>query len=147
MAKKPIARILCHNADDISSDRLALQELLHSLDIDIALICETKLPAGFLWRNPGYRTYNIRGPNPAFGGIAVLVRSNIQHAIVNIPMLKLLQASAISVELNGFETVIGAMYQSLGKPLEEDTLIGLSKSRKFIFGETSMRKTRTGSLG
>ena len=52
-------------------------------------------------------------------------------------MLKSLQASTISVELNGLETVIGAIYQSPGKPLEEDgldTLIGLSKSKKFIFG-------------
>ena len=88
MAKKPIARILCHNADGISSDKQALQELLYSLEIDIALIYVTKLPAGFVWRSPGYRIYNIRGPNPAFGGTAVLVRSNIQHAIVNIPMLK-----------------------------------------------------------
>jgi hypothetical protein len=56
MAKKPIARILCHNEDGISSDRVALQELLHSLDIDIALICEAKRPAGFVWRNPGYGT-------------------------------------------------------------------------------------------
>ena len=57
MAKKPIARILCHNADGISKDRLALQELLHSLDIDIALICETKLAAGFVWRNPGLQRF------------------------------------------------------------------------------------------
>jgi len=65
MARKPISCILCHNADGISNYRLALQELLHNLDIDIALICETKLPAGFVWRNHGYRTYNIRGPNHA----------------------------------------------------------------------------------
>ena len=46
-AKKTIARIFCHNADGISNDRLALQELLHSLDIDIVLICETELPTVF----------------------------------------------------------------------------------------------------
>ena len=103
MANKPIARILYHNANGINSDRLDLEELLHSLDIDIAIFFVTKLPAGFVWRNPGYRTTNIRRPTLDFGGTAVLVRSNIQHAIVNIPMLKSLQASAISVELNGLE--------------------------------------------
>ena len=56
--------------------------------------------------------YNTTGPNPIYGGTAVLVKSNIQHAVVNIPMLISLQATAISVELNGFETVIGAVYQS-----------------------------------
>ena len=73
-----------------------------------------QLPAGFVWRNPGYRTYNIRGPNPAYGGTAVLVRANIQHAVIDIPMLHSLQASAISVELNGLETAVGAVYQSPG---------------------------------
>ena len=52
-------------------------------------------------------------------------------------MLKSLEATAIMVELNGLETVIGAVYQSPAKPLVEDNfgkLIELSKSRKFIFG-------------
>ena len=83
MAKKPIARILYHNPDGISNDRISLQEHMHSLYIHIALIYETKLPAGFVWK-----TYNIRSPNPAYGGTAVLVRSYIQQAVVNIPVLK-----------------------------------------------------------
>jgi Exonuclease III len=137
MAKRTSLRLLSHNANGISNDRLTLQELLHNLDIDIALICETRLPTDFVWRNPGYRTYKTRGPSGIFGGTAVLVRANIQHAIIKIPMLQSLQATAISVELEGFETVIGAVYQSPNKPLVEedlDKLIGLSKSKKFIFG-------------
>jgi len=137
MARKTKLRILCYNADGIYNGRLALQELLHSLDIDIALICETRLPTWFEWRNPGYRTYSTRGPNLIHGGTAVLVKSNIQHAHVKIPMMSSLQATAIIVELNGLETVIGALYQSPSKPLvkeDYDKLIGLSKSGKFIFG-------------
>ena len=44
----------------------------------------------------------------------------------------------------GFETVIGAVYQSPYKPLVEkdlDKLVGLSKSKKFLFGATSMRSS------
>ena len=108
-----------------------LQELLHSLDIDITLICETKLPPWFEWRDTAYRTYNTRGPNQIFGGTAVLVKSNIQHSVINIPMLHSLQATALSVELVCFETVIEAVYKSLSKPLID---IGLSKRNKFIFG-------------
>ena len=40
-------------------------------------------------------------------------------------------------ELNALKTVIGAVYQRPSKPFEEadyDTLIGLAKSKKFIFG-------------
>ena len=52
-------------------------------------------------------------------------------------MLNSLHATAIMVELNDLETVIGAVYQSPTKPLVEgdfDKLIRLSKSKKFIFG-------------
>ena len=106
MAKnKTKLRILCHNANDIHNDRLVLHELLHSLDIDIALICEIKLPTWFEGRNLGYRIYDTRFPNFIHGGIVVLVKANIQDALVKIPMLNPLQATAIMVKLN-----IGAVY-------------------------------------
>ena len=125
-------RILCYNENDVYNDRLALQELRHTLDIDTELICETKLPTWFHWKNPGYRTCNTCGPNPIYGGTAVLVRSNIQHVKVKIPMMYSLQVTAIMVELEGLETVIGACKPFVKADL--DTLIGLSKSKKFIFG-------------
>ena len=59
------------------------------------------------------------GPNLTYGGTAVFVRSNIQHALVDIPMLKSLQTSAISAEMNDLETVIGAVYESPITNLEE----------------------------
>ena len=68
MVKCTKLRILCNNANGIYTDRLTL----HSLDRDNALICETKLPPWFEWRNPGYRKYNIRGPNAIYGGTADL---------------------------------------------------------------------------
>jgi hypothetical protein len=42
--QKDKTTFLYHNANSIYNDRFALQELLHNLHIDIALICETKLP-------------------------------------------------------------------------------------------------------
>jgi hypothetical protein len=70
-------RILCRNANGVYNEKLALQEIFHSLDIDIALIRETKLLNWFEWRNPGCRKYNTRDPNEIYGRKAVLVRSNI----------------------------------------------------------------------
>ena len=75
--------------------------------------------------------------NLIHGCTVVLRKSNIQHALVKFPMLNSLQATAIMVELNDLETNIGAVYQSPTKPLVKDDfdkLIGLSKSKKFIFG-------------
>ena len=79
---------------------------MHSLDIVVALICETMLPTSFVWRNPGYRIYKNRDINLIYGGTTLLVTSNIRHALIDIRMLYLLQATAISVELNDVETVI-----------------------------------------
>jgi hypothetical protein len=63
-------------------------------------------------------------------------------------MLISLQVRAITVELNGVETVIGAVYHNPSKPFEEadfDTFIGLSRSKRFIFGGDLNAKNR-GSL-
>ena len=50
--------------------------------------------------------------------------------------------------MNGLETITAAVYQSPSKPLEEedlDTLIGLSKSKKFIFGgDFNVKNTKLG---
>ena len=65
-------------------------------------------------------------------------------------MMLSLQATAIMVELNGLETVIGAVYQRPSKPFEEadyDTLIVLAKSKKFIFGGDLNVNTLIGTLG
>ena len=52
--------------------------------------------------------------------MAVLIKSNIQHALMDTPILSSLQATAIIVEVDGFEIIIGTVYQSPRKPLVED---------------------------
>ena len=49
MARKTKFKIIIHNANGIFDDRLCKHELLHSLDVDIALISETcsKFHRGF----------------------------------------------------------------------------------------------------
>ena len=109
---------------------------MHGLDIDIAHIRERKPPTWFDWSNPGYRTYNTRGSNAIYGGTEVLARSNIKHVEIKIPMMYSLLITTIMVQMEGLETVTGAVYRSPCKPFVKadlDTLIGLSKSKKFIF--------------
>ena len=137
MARKTKFKIIIHNANGIYDDRLCIHELLHRFDVDIALISETKVPPWFQWRTPGYRIYNTLGPNPKFGGTAVVVKSTIQHAQINLPVLNSLQATAIKFELDGLETVIGALYLSPCKPFDAedfDKLTRLSVSKRFILG-------------
>ena len=63
------------------------------------------------------------------GRTAVLIKANIQHALVQ--MIRSPQATVIMVEINGHETVMGPVYQVVKDDF--DTLIGLSKNKKFIF--------------
>ena len=151
MGKKTILCIFCYNVDAIYSYRLALHELLHSVDIDRALISETKLPKWFEWWNPGYRTYSTSGPNATYDGTAVLVKADIQHAYAKVPMSNSLENAAIMVGLKALETIIGAFYRSSVKPFEEedfDKLIGLSKSRIFISGsDLNIANTQIGTPG
>ena len=79
----------------------------------------------------------------------MLVKSNIQHALVDIPILSPLQAIAITITVGWPQNIYGAVYQSPSKLLIEDNfekLIGLSKRNKFIFGATSIVNTRIGIL-
>ena len=62
-----------------------------------------------------------------------------------IPRLKSLQATEVSTELKGFENIIGVVYQSRSKPLEEEDsyiFIGPSMNNKFIFGGDLNSKPR-----
>jgi hypothetical protein len=147
MAKLTKLHILCHNANGIYNDRLTLQELLHSIDVCIALICETKFPKWFDWRNPGYRTYITSGPNLIHGDTTMLVKANIQHALIKIPMMITLQATAIMVELNGLKTVVGVVYQSSCKPFKEADSSDYPRARNSNSGMASMPNVLIGNLG
>ena len=130
-------RIITHNANGISGDAVTLQELLQRKGVDIAFVCETRLPQYFTWRNPGYRTYNIQGPNPPHGGTAIIIRSTIQHVVIPVPQLKSLQATLVRTKIGSQEVLLGALYQSPSKLpdlADLDKLIALAPNKKFIFG-------------
>ena len=50
-----------------------------------------------------------------YGNTEVLVKSNIQHALVKISILQSLPIIAISVELKNLEKILGSVYPSSGK--------------------------------
>ena len=58
--------------------------------------------------------YTILDPGKIYGGVTVLEKPKIQHALVDIPILSSVQITAVTIELNGFETVIRK--SSLSKP-------------------------------
>ena len=128
-------KIITFNANGVYNDHATLQELIYRENIDIALVQETKIPKWFQWRIRGYKIYNTPGPNPAHGGTAVIVRSNIKHCQATIPKLEHLQATAIIIELQKEETLIGSLYQSPSKTITANDLNIVTKMKpKFMLG-------------
>ena len=132
---------MCHNANGIYNNRLALQKLLHKPRHWHSSHLQDKLSTCLIGA-----TLDIKHQRSSliYGRMAVLVKPNIQHALVKIPMLNLFQVPAIMVQLNGLETVIWAVYQSPSIYLIKDNfgkLTGLSKVRNSYSGKTSTANT------
>lgn len=127
--------IITYNANGISSDYLLFTNLLQRYDIDIALVCETRLPQQFNWRIPGYRIYHTPGPTQGFGGTAIVIKSILSHIEVTPPKFKNLQATTITTTINKEEFLIAAIYQPASKKLLSEDLDALTSLKPlFLVG-------------
>lgn len=127
-------KIMYWNADGIERDKLLLDIVLHTKHIDIALICESRIKPNTVLKIRNYDVYHTPGPNPPYGGTAVIIKSSIPHYKIQSPHLQNLQTTAISIQTSNENLVIGALYHSPSHPIlnvDLDTLINISKN--FIF--------------
>ena len=92
-------RTLTHNANRIYDDAITLQELRQN----------------FTWKNPGYRTYHIEGPNPPYEDTAVIIKFSIQHTVIAVPRLKSLQATLVRTKLGNYKVLLSELYLSPSK--------------------------------
>ena len=90
--------------------------------------------------------YKTRDPTLIDGGTEVLVKSNVEHALVEIHVLNSLRASAIVAKLNAFETVIRAVYQCTSKPLVSTTLTSLLDYTRAINSYSARTQLQTHRL-
>lgn len=90
-------RILYWNCDGIERDKLLFDYILQQQQIDIALLCETKLKQNTNWKIRNYYIYNTPGPNPTHGGTAVIVKACIPHYQLQLPQFSNLQLTAIKI--------------------------------------------------
>ena len=114
-------RILYWNCDGIERDKLLFDYILQQQQIDIALLCETKLKQNTNWKIRNYYIYNTPGPNPTHGGTAVIVKACIPHYQLQLPQFSNLQLTAIKIPTRHEELCIGALYHSPSfKIIEKD---------------------------
>ena len=85
--KRPL-RILYWNADGVERDKLLLGVVMERESIDLALLGETRLKPNRTLKIRNYSTYHNPGPNPPYGGTAILIKRSIQHQVIQPPLSK-----------------------------------------------------------
>lgn len=107
-------RILHWNANGITLEINELHTLLINLNVDIALICETRLAPMKPLKLLNYHTYRTDNPVPRrgllHGGTAVLVHRRIVHSPIN------LQLGTIDISLKNRSLRVSAIYNFIRVP-------------------------------
>lgn len=111
--------LISWNADGVRNKIHELLELAVSdLSVDVIALCETKLTSNIAIKTPGFNCYRSdKNQNGRGQGVAILIKSNIQHSIIVVPSMKNLEAIAIKIHLSGREVIIVSAYQSPNLPL------------------------------
>lgn len=80
-------KIVTWNANSIKSKLHEFQSFLYANDYDIVGICETKTDENFKLKISGYKSY-LKSRNNRGGGVAILVKQNIDHSPIDIKLKK-----------------------------------------------------------
>lgn len=133
------------NADGIRSQIHDLLDLLLDLSIDILAVNETRLSTNALLNTPGYVCYRQdKHPNNGKGqGVALLIKSDLQHTRISIPITQTMESIGVRVILSGYEYSVIAAYQSPNSEISTSDLDILLKlgPRVLIMGDLNAKHT------
>lgn len=103
--------ILLFNANGLKNHVLELQHVLYNRRIDIAFITETHFTLYSKIPIPGYNLRKSNHPDgTAHGGVAILIKSQLQFQPLPDFSQDFLQSCAISIQLNNIPVAIAAIY-------------------------------------
>lgn len=104
-------RLAIWNANGLSNHRQEVEAFLSINKIDILLISETHFTSKSYFKINGYNLVNTNHPDDAaYGGTAILLKSNITFRIIDEFQEKYLQSTVISVVCENCPLTIGAVY-------------------------------------
>ncbi len=104
-------KIVTWNANGLLARKAELLHFLSTEKIDVALIIETRLSSRQFTRFAGYRLYTCDHTGEVtHGGLAILIRNNLGHHLLNPLRTPHLQATCISIKLWGIDTTVGSGY-------------------------------------
>lgn len=142
MTSKPI-NIVFWNANGIRRATTEIQLLAESCKADAILVCETRLSKNQNFGLPNYITYRNDRVGQAGGGTAVLLRKNLRHYPIDLPILRTVEATAVVVSIGGREVVLSSVYNRPAMPLStEDLDVLLSiKPMAILAGDLNAKHT------
>jgi len=91
------------NADGLRRDIAEVIDYLNETSVDIMFICETHLTPNNTFRVQNYTVYRRDRPDRPGGGVAIIIKNSLQHALLPNPQLTHLEAIGIHLELGNNE--------------------------------------------
>lgn len=133
MSRK-VLKIITWNVNSVRSK--AKQEevryLLSERKPDLLLLSETKLNDSNFVQFPRYEIYRNDRLSDGGGGTAILIRENIEHEVVNTPLLKSSEATCVKLALrNSKYLAVNSFY--CPKNLLRDDLLKLMNLHSSVF--------------
>jgi exonuclease III len=104
-------RIALWNANGLIKCKEELTIFLQDQLIDIMLISETHFTDKSHLKIPGHKFYHTNYPdNTAHAGIAIIIKSTIEHHLLNRYERDYLQATSLRVKTLAYEITVSAVY-------------------------------------
>ena len=104
-------KIIYFNANGLARQADELAVLLHELDIDVALIGETKLMPHKIIKIRNYCIYRKETRAP-YGGVAIIIKSRLPHSYKELFTLTNIEIVTIELQINNKPVIIGSVYHS-----------------------------------
>ena len=136
------------NANGIKSKKSTVIEFLSRHKISIACITETHLKNSDKFKINGFNVYRTdRNSTHSSGGVAILIKNNIQHHQSTIPDMINLEAIAITVSTDGHDIKIIAAYNPPNKKIQSQDISELFKDKPTILlGDLNSKHQTWGCL-
>ena len=124
-------KVVTWNANFIKDKINEFRYFLYKKSYDIAGICETKTDKKFKLKIPGYKVY-LQSRDNRGGGVAIIIKENIEHDFFKLKSTCNLEAIAIKVYAHRESLTIVQVYKPPNKPLLVEDLNGLFCSQNMI---------------
>lgn len=148
-------KVLTWNANGITSKLPELLHLLRDLDIDLALIQETKISPSRTIKIPSYHVIRTDRPptpdttNRPAGGVAILIhRRHCLNAVQNFPAPFPIETAAATVPLFNTPVTFVSLYNPPTKPFNQASLrsIFTASPHLFVAGDFNAKHQSYGCL-